>query len=488
VAERERARLEARLEGRMRELVGKRGEVRIREREEELQIEDGQGGAMLNGGEQLRTYEEQIAEGKGGAWLGGEERIAETRAGKAWVEETEVNIEAMEATTSENGDAEDSSSEQVNSPTTENASKEGSGNGKIKRKNRRGNRGRKMSKGFGSKKKNKIEDATPTVETPEPVEGKENSNPANPTTKPGIQHKAGVEVAASLLSHMAIDPLVRASKVGTLKEPISDVWPLFKASPVYNPAGGGIGMNAMFASLQRPGQATVLGAATGVWAGDEHLRPEGRRNPVTNDHRAAWPEMNELKTEGQYRKEAGKDRRLPIPRMDMMTKEAIIRAVGGQEKIDEMTQEEVDHVCREQAKKTGDQIPWMDRQPIRFDGIDRLESVNKQLREENERRRKEEPICGPRHHSAAQGVKGEQQRQRRGTNTRLRGGYNRPGTPRRQDGRPPPVQQKLIDPEAMSYGADGLGDGMTPQPGGWVFDEEYLRQKGDWEDLLENQL
>jgi hypothetical protein len=130
----------------------------------------------------------------------------------------------------------------------------------------------------------------------------------------------------------------------------------------------------------------------------------------------------------------------------------------------------------------------MDRQPIRFDGIDRLESVNKQLREENERRRKEEPICGPRHHSAAQGVKGEQQRQRRGTNTRLRGGYNRPGTPRRQDGRPPPVQQKLIDPEAMSYGADGLGDGMTPQPGGWVFDEEYLRQKGDWEDLLENQL
>ena len=135
-------------------------------------------------------------------------------------------------------------------------------------------------------------------------------------------------------------------------------------------------------------------------------KPEGRRNPVTNDHRAAWPEMNELKTEGQYRKEAGKDRRLPIPRMDMMTKEAIIRAVGGQEKIDEMTQEEVDDVCREQAKKTGDQIPWMDRQPIRFDGIDRFESVDKQLREENERRRKGEPICGPHgNHSAAQGVR-----------------------------------------------------------------------------------
>ena len=490
----------------MRELVGwgRKGEVRdkrvgreirgVMEREEGLQIEDGQGGAMLNGGERVQSYEEQNAEGKGGAWLGGEEQIAETRAGKAWIGETEVNVEATEAIMSENGDAEDSSSEPVNSPATEDASKEGSGNGKIKRKNRRGNRGRKMSR--GSKGKNKIEDVKPTVEIPEPVEGKENSNPATSTTKPATQYKAGAE-AASFLSHMVIDPLVKASKVGTVKEPTSDVWPSFKASPVYSPAGGGTGMNAMFASLQRPGQTTVLGAATGVWAGDEHLKPKGRRNPVTNHHRAAWPEMNELKTEGQYRKEAGKDRRLPIPRMDMMTKEAIIRAVGGQEKIDEMPQEEVDDICREQAKKTGDQIPWMDRQPIRFDGIDCLESMHKQLREENERRRKGEPICGP--HGAGhgkityashavQGVQGEQQRQRRGTNSRLRGGYNRPGTPRRQTGRPPPIQQKSIDPEAMSYGADGSGDGMTPQPGGWVFDEEYLKQKGDWEDLLENNL
>ncbi len=295
---------------------------------------------------------------------------------------------------------------------------------------------------------------------------------------------------------MANDPLVKASSTGTLKESPSDTWRLCKASTPYSRAGGGAGRSSVFASLQRPGQTTLLGAATSVWAGDEHLKPEGGRDPVTNDHRAAWPEMNELKTEGQYRKEAGKDRRLPMPRMDIMTKEAILRAVGGQEKVDEMTREDVDDVCREQAKKTGDQILWMDRQPIRFGGIDRFESVDKQLREENERCKKGEPIFGPQHGGnhgtyashAAQGVQGEQQRQRRRTNSRLRGGYSHPGTPRHQARRPPPIQQKPIDPEAMSYGADGPGDGMAPHSGGWVFDEGYLKQKGDWEDLLENHL
>lgn len=476
MAERERRRLEVRIRERergRRRMVGYRLEG-VTEGIEGIQVEEGQGGASLGGRELMQTYEGQVAE---------------PRAGKAWIGEQDGNLDVREATASENGDAEDSSSEYVNSPATENASKEGSGNGKAKSKNRRGNRGRNKSK--GSKGKNKIEDGKLTVETLEPVESRE-INPATPTTKPAKRSRAGAEAAGSLLSHMANDPLVKASRAVTLREPTSDLWRLNKASSFYNTADAG---HAMFASLQRPGQTIVLGAATSVWAGDEHLKPEGRRHSVTNNHRAAWPEMNELKAEGQYRKEAGKDRRLPIPRMDMMTKEAIIRAVGGQEKVDKMTQEKIDDVCREQAKKTGDQIPWMDRQPIRFNEIDRLESMHKQLREENERRRNGEPVCGPHgggHGTyashAAQGVQGEQQRQRRGTNSRLRAGYNHPGTPRRQAGRLPPIQQKPINPEAMSYGADGPGDGMTPHPGGWVFDEEYLKQKGDWEDLLENYL
>ena len=260
MAERERRRLEVRI----REVLGRRGEG------EGLECGEGRGVVRVFEGVIEGVEELKIEEGEGEAWLGGEEQIAEARAGNSWVGEREVNVEATEAIMSENGEAEDSSSEQVNSPATENASKEGSGNGKKRRKNRRGNRGRKMSR--GSKGKNKIEDVKPRVETPEPVEGKKNINPATPTAKPASQSNAGVEAAAPLLSHMAIDPLVKASKVGTVKEPTSDVWPLFKASPVYSPAGGGTGMNAKLASLQRPGQTTVLGAATGVWAGDEHLK------------------------------------------------------------------------------------------------------------------------------------------------------------------------------------------------------------------------
>jgi len=74
----------------------------------------------------------------------------------------------------------------------------------------------------------------------------------------------------------------------------------------------------------------------------------------------------------------------------------------------------------------------------------------------------------------------------------LRGGFSQSGPGRRYTGAPPPVlaelEPKVVQPEAISYGASGPEDGKVPPPGGWVFDEGFLKQKGDWEDLLENHL
>jgi hypothetical protein len=246
----------------------------------------------------------------------------------------------------------------------------------------------------------------------------------------------------------------------------------------------------MFASLRQPGRTPVLSAPTSIWAGDEHLKPEGRRDPTTGEHRSAWPEMSEMKAEGQYRKEAGKDRRLPLPRMDVMTKEAVIREAGGQEVVDQLTDEGRDAVCRELGKKTGEEIAWMDREPVRFSDFDRLESVSKERREENTRRRKGEPVCGPSMHGhGAQGAMGGSRGH--GLNMGLRGGFSQSAVGRRQtEPQAPPAQPKatVVNPEAICYGADGPGDGKVPPPGGWVFDEEFLKQRGDWSDLLENHL
>jgi hypothetical protein len=67
----------------------------------------------------------------------------------------------------------------------------------------------------------------------------------------------------------------------------------------------------------------------------------------------------------------------------------------------------------------------------------------------------------------------------------LRGAFSNTG---RDRGQAVPAQPKVVNPEAISYGADGPGDGKKPPPGGWEFDEEFLKQKGEWKDLLENHL
>ncbi|PVH75918.1 hypothetical protein DL98DRAFT_313983 [Cadophora sp. DSE1049] len=40
-------------------------------------------------------------------------------------------------------------------------------------------------------------------------------------------------------------------------------------------------------------------------------------------------------------------------------------------------------------------------------------------------------------------------------------------------------------PISYSNGADGPGTGMRPPPGGWMFDENKLKERGEWADLLD---
>jgi hypothetical protein len=125
-----------------------------------------------------------------------------------------------------------------------------------------------------------------------------------------------------------------------------------------------------------------------------------------------------------------------------------------------------------------------------------LDSVEKEMREKNARRREGEPVCGPNTYVHGHGRMGGQMcgghRGGHGPNMSLRGGFSQSSAARRQTGMstasPAQTHPKPVDPNATCYGADGPGDGKVPPPGGWVFDEEFLKGKGDWEDLLENHL
>ncbi|KAE9376119.1 hypothetical protein N431DRAFT_437476 [Stipitochalara longipes BDJ] len=367
----------------------------------------------------------------------------------------------------ENENEEGERGEQVDSGTNDNESIGKS----SKRKNHRG----KKSK--GSKAKNKIEDS----EAAKPEEDIEHARTAS--------KKNTADLATTLLGSMANDPLLKGVLAGTAKPPNSSLWKAFTQSSLYNPSGSAPALNAMFASLQKPGHTTVLGAPTNIWAGDEHLKPEGRRDPKTGAHRSAWPELSEMKAEGHYRKEAGNDRRLPLPRKDLMNKEAVIREAGGQEVADMLSEAGVDAVCRDLMHKTGEEIAWMDREPVVFGGFDRLESVEKERREDIARRSKGGSVRG--HGAQGTGQRGH------GPNMGLRGGFSQSGQGRRYTGAPLPgpalpgptkPKSTVVYPEAIAYGADGPGSGKVPPPGGWAFDEDFLKQKGEWEDLLENNL
>lgn len=235
--------------------------------------------------------------------------------------EVEAIIEELSAQI-ENENEETEGSEQIDSDTNDNDN-ESSGNGKTsKRKNHRG------KKNKGSKANNKIEGSEAAKAGDRAAKSMEDVKHAStvagaasiakhaPKLSVSLSKKNTADLVASLLRSMASN-LLKEFLAGIAKPPNSSLWKAFTQSPLYNPSGSTPVLSAMFASLQKPGHTAVLGAPTSIWAGDEYLKPEGRRDPKTGVYRSAWPELSELKAEGQYRKEASKDRRLPLPRKDV---------------------------------------------------------------------------------------------------------------------------------------------------------------------------
>jgi hypothetical protein len=83
--------------------------------------------------------------------------------------------------------------------------------------------------------------------------------------------------------------------------------------------------------------------------------------------RAAWPDQNELKAEGEHRLSAFGERRFPLPRRDILSGEAVRADVEAGKSIDEL------------VRLNGEKIPWFKREVIALDGLDRLDSAEKEL-------------------------------------------------------------------------------------------------------------
>jgi hypothetical protein len=302
-----------------------------------------------------------------------------------------------------------------------------------------------------------------------------------------------------------------------------------------------------------------------IWDPRYVERPE-KRGAKGTVSRAAWPDQNELKAEGEMRARIFGKRRLPLPRFDRYGADAFAS------KMDKgATQEELETV-------KGEDIPWYERDPVVFKGLDNLESierercstaktwthegVNTSLRRhahagsrgrfsygsrdmtsmmggggmtspgygmdaltENFATMGSPELGGfgfgyqggvdtfPQGHRSMSGPAAGYSANSPGftpsfrarsaanwTDTNYGTGYQHSespvGGPNVGDmyahyvasGRQASPQRTFATPhnpdyEALSWGADGYGDGKLPPPGGWKFDEEHLRDRG-WKDFL----
>jgi hypothetical protein len=83
--------------------------------------------------------------------------------------------------------------------------------------------------------------------------------------------------------------------------------------------------------------------------------------------RASWPDQNELKAEGEHRLSTYGERRFPLPRRDVLSGEAVRADVAAGRTMDEL------------VRLNGEKIPWCKREVIAWDGLDRLESTEREL-------------------------------------------------------------------------------------------------------------
>jgi len=127
-----------------------------------------------------------------------------------------------------------------------------------------------------------------------------------------------------------------------------------------NPAEEFHALEPMRMRVEREHFVTVVDDRTGDQRTEESVIWKEKYLGV---RRAAWPEQNELKAEGEMRLRAGGERRMPLPRLAQYTKDAYVHKFQNGATAEELRQ----------AK--GDDILWYEREPVSFGGVDLLDCI-----------------------------------------------------------------------------------------------------------------
>ncbi|CAL3973427.1 unnamed protein product [Diplocarpon coronariae] len=127
-----------------------------------------------------------------------------------------------------------------------------------------------------------------------------------------------------------------------------------------------------------------LGEKTAVWGGDEEHIVEGKKSAASIKMRAFWPDMVELKAEGEGRVMNREPRRFPLPRVDLYSDAVVRRLIPNPQ---DLTRAEMDALCSALAAKRDD-IVWFERRAVCFHGnLDRLPAISRIFEEHEEMER-----------------------------------------------------------------------------------------------------
>ncbi|KAL2072951.1 hypothetical protein VTL71DRAFT_10275 [Oculimacula yallundae] len=287
------------------------------------------------------------------------------------------------------------------------------------------------------------------------------------------------------------------------------------------------------------GRSAVLGEKTAFWAGGEEVLKEGKVDEE-NGMRAFWPDMSELKTEGEMRAKKTRQRRFPLPRIDLYSTGMLRHFIPPAANL---TAHEKNALIEQIiAKNRIEDIAWHERQVVPFKyALDRLPSLDK-IWEQNEKTENGGSYLEPKggDHGKGKGKeqlavragdKAEEDQEVRDEGEEYKGGCAKDdlNAPRTRDMNSDPTHadgtlqstyfnptnfvfgaqtQNYVSygsygpqqpegntmanpydgiglPASYSYASEGPGNGKRPPTGGWMFDELELKKNKDWADLLD---
>lgn len=147
------------------------------------------------------------------------------------------------------------------------------------------------------------------------------------------------------------------------------------------------------------GLSKVLGLPTSHWKGNEATLAEGKRGVITEKSRAYWPALPELKAEGDDRvKVRGLKRRLPLPRLDMLSKERVAEIFWERFDANDNDAKSEENIILDMVEMTDRMIEPEHRAIVEYKGpIDALDCIarkyeeyRKEMLEETEKKDAEE--------------------------------------------------------------------------------------------------